>query len=506
MMGRILSLPFIVILMGIAALAMLVPAAYGVTVREWEASRSFFYASILFLVLTSFIGIATVNNTSRPIVRSHLLALLGAYVLLPLMLAVPFVEAVHDTSYLNGYFEMLSSLTTTGATLFDEPARLPDSVHLWRAIVGWLGGFFIWVTAIAILEPLNLGGFEVTARARTALSGAYFSQVSGQADPSQRLARHAARLLPVYTGLTLALWVFLMLAGETPFVAVNHAMSTLATSGISPVGGMSGSEAGLAGEGLVFIFLFFAISRLTFAPETQSESLPRLVRDPEFRMGLLCVVLVPTLLFLRHWIGAFEVAGEENARAAFKALWGGAFTVLSFLSTTGFESADWEGARGWSGLQTPGLILVGLALVGGGVATTAGGVKLLRVYALYKHGARELDRLVHPSSVGGSGTEARHMRRQGAYMAWIFFMLFALSVAVVMAALSLSGLEFEPAMVLTVAALSTTGPLAGVAVEPAVTYSELSDSAKLILGAAMVLGRLETLAIVALFNPGFWRA
>ena len=95
-------------------------------------------------------------------------------------------------------------------------------------------------------------------------------------------------------------------------------------------------------------------------------------------------------------------------------------------------------------------------MIGGGVATTAGGVKLLRVYVLYMHGRRELERLVHPSSIGGSGQRARRLRREGAYVAWIFFMLFAISIAAVMLALSLSGLDFEQSVVLSIAALSTT--------------------------------------------------
>ena len=89
-------------------------------------------------------------------------------------------------------------------------------------------------------------------------------------------------------------------------------------------------------------------------------------------MGILFIIAVPTLLFLRYWWGALEFDDQENLSAALNAFWGAAFTVLSFLSTTGFESTVWHEARGWSGLATPGLILLGLAMVGGGVATTAG--------------------------------------------------------------------------------------------------------------------------------------
>ena len=144
--------------------------------------------------------------------------------------------------------------------------------------------------------------------------------------------------------------------------------------------------------------------------------------------------------------------------------------------------------------------------MGGGVATTAGGVKLLRVYALYKHGMREMDRLVHPSSVAGKGVAARRMRREGASIAWVFFMIFAISIALVMTALAAAGTSFEDAVILSVAALSTTGPVAVVAGESPINYVQLSDASKLIICGAMVLGRLETLAIIALLNPDFWRS
>ncbi|MGO4914834.1 TrkH family potassium uptake protein [Pseudogemmobacter sp. W21_MBD1_M6] len=506
MIARILALPFIVILMGIGAAAMIVPALQAAAVQDFYVARVFLYGAVLFLMLTSLIGIATANYAPKNLARSHLLALVAAFAALPLMLAVPFHEAVRNTSFLNSYFEMVSSMTTTGATLFDDPTRLPGAVHLWRALVGWMGGFLVWVTAVAVLAPMNLGGFEVTSPTALGRSTERFSQISQVAATPERLTRYAAQLFPIYSALTLILWVLLLLAGDVPLVAVCHAMATLSTSGISPVGGLSGAKSGPLGELAVFAFLFFAISRRTFTKDFQSEAEHGLLSDREFRMGLICVIVVPLFLFLRHWVGAVEVDRIQDFGAALRALWGGVFTVLSFLTTTGFASVDWTEARSWSGLQTPGLLLMGLALTGGGVATTAGGVKLLRVYALYMHGSREIERLVHPHSVGGSGAYARRIRREGAYIAWIFFMLFALSITVVMLALSLTGENLETAMVLSVASLSTTGPVAAVATSTPISYAALSEAAKLILAAAMVLGRLETLAIIALLNPDFWRA
>ena len=506
MLARILNLPFLVILMGIGAAAMYVPAIYAYVGDDMRVARVFLYGGTLFLILTAMVGLASAAGTSTNLVRSHLLALLGAFTVLPLMLAVPFHEAVRDTSFLNAYFEMVSSLTTTGATLF-VPDRLPDALHLWRAMVGWMGGFLVWVTAIAVLAPLNLGGFEVTSIDATSNSNGQFSQITNVANASQRLARYAALLFPIYAGLTLILWIALLLAGDASLVAVSHAMSTLSTSGISPVRGLGeGTGSGGFGEVIIFCFLFYAISRRTFSHDKQQRGLRRLREDPEFRIGAFLVIVLPLFLFARHWVAAYDIDLENDLAAALRALWGAAFTVLSFLTTTGFESTDWIDARGWSGLQSPGLILMGLSIIGGGVATTAGGVKLMRVYALYKHGTREMERLLHPSSVGGAGTHARYIRRSGAQISWIFFMLFSMSVAAVMLALSLTGLSFENATVFTISALSTTGPLVGVAAQDTLTYADLGSVAKMILAATMVLGRLETLAIIALLNPALWRS
>ena len=420
------------------------------------------------------------------------------------MLAVPFHHAIRNTSFLNAYFEMVSALTTTGATLF-APERLSLAEHLWRAQVGWMGGLLMWIAAAAILAPLTLGGFEVTAVSEPGQTSAPGAAHRDQADPRQRLGRALAALVPVYVGLTLALWLFLMSAGDVPFVALCHAMSTMATSGISPVGGLANGNAGLAGEMVIFCFLFFALSRMTFSNDTSAARRQGLWNDPEFRIGLSLVGAVPLVLFARHWVASFDVGTEENLVLALRAFWGAAFTTMSFLTTTGFESADWAEAQGWSGLNTPGLILMGLAILGGGVATTAGGVKLLRVFILYLNAKRELERLIHPSSVGRSGLLTRRTRREGAFIAWVFFMIFALTLTALVLAFSAQGIRFEGAFVMSLAGLTNTGPLVALATEMPLPLAQYAPSVKATLAAAMVLGRLEVLAIVVMVSPDLWR-
>ena len=159
MKERLLTFPLILILAGVAALAMMIPGLHALVQEEHRVARAFVYSSILGLVLLFLVGLAMAGRATRGNTDlQNLFSLLMAYTLLPLFLALPFYEGIANTSFINAYFEMVSSLTTTGATMFDTPGRLVDSLHLWRGMVGWLGGLLMWIAASAVLAPLHLGG------------------------------------------------------------------------------------------------------------------------------------------------------------------------------------------------------------------------------------------------------------------------------------------------------------------------------------------------------------
>lgn len=504
-MKRRFDLPLPVVLLGLSALAMYVPALHAVTLRQHGVARAFFYPGTLVLIVTVLLGLATLGFRPRDGARSHLRALILTYLILPPVLALPLSVAVRDTSYINAWFEMVSAFTTTGATLYDTPGRLAPSVHLWRGIVGWAGGFFILLSAAAILAPQNLGGFEIYAPRAVGRVRLEPGQIGPTTDPAQKLLHHAATLLPVYAGLTGALWVALLIAGDPGLVALMHAMAAVSTSGITAPQAFATAQSGLWGEMLLALVLMMSLTRRFLPGGVRIEVRGPIWSDPELRVGLVFLIGVPLALFARHWMGAVQGDLTTDLASAALALWGAFFTVVSFLTTTGFESQGWSEARVWSGLQTPGLILLGLAMMGGGVATTAGGVKLLRIYALYKLGRREMDRLSDPSSVGGGGEAARQMRGEGAFVAFVFFMLFALSLGALNLVLAGLGMPFERALVLSVSALTTTGPMAEVTQLSERGWGGLGDATKVALATAMVVGRLETLALLAFLVPTAWR-
>ncbi|MEC7965663.1 MAG: TrkH family potassium uptake protein, partial [Pseudomonadota bacterium] len=233
---------------GISALSMLVPAAHAFALENAAEGRAFLYSAVLGGLMVALVGIARANLLRRRGEMGNLLALFAGLAALPLFLALPFYEALRTTSYLNAYVEMVSALTTTGAAFF-EADRLSDTLHLWRGMVGWMGGALIWVAAAAILAPLNLGGFEVTATAEPGQSDVLHGRFE-RPDPQRRIIRVAVQLLPIYIGLTFALWVMLTISGDRPLVALIHGMSVMATSGITPLQSAGDAQAGVTGEAI----------------------------------------------------------------------------------------------------------------------------------------------------------------------------------------------------------------------------------------------------------------
>lgn len=508
MMRRILDLPLLVLMLGLAGIAMFVPAAHAFVLRDHELARSFVYMALLVLIFSGMLGLARANVQPRNVARNHLISLALAYVILPPVLALPLIQrAAGGAEFGPAMFEMLSAFTTTGAPVLEGP--LQPSVHLWRALVGWLGGLFALIMVFSVLSPLNLGGVEVATGRIPGRASPAMQQITRVADPSERMARYAGSIFPIYSGLTLGLWLMLVMAGENSFVALCHAMGVLSTSGISPLsGGMAAGQGGRLAEMAVALFLIFALSRkplLRFLGQGGGQGgTADLWRDPELILALGVVGLCGMVLFGAGLFAALTDDQTHGFYQAIHALWGLLFTCLSFLTTSGYVSADWAEWQLWSGLSSPDLLLWALAIIGGGVATTAGGVKLLRVYALLRFAEQELDRVIHPSAVARSraseGT-SRSAMMQGASMAWVFFMIFALSIAAFVAALTVLGVSFDESLVLSLSALTTTGPIVEQSGGIAASYGGQSGLVQGVLALAMVVGRLEALAILAILLP-----
>ena len=485
---------------------MLIPMTFATIAEDWLFARTFFYHALVLGIWGWLLSIAIADRFKGNKFVHYLADVLVGFALLPVLMALPVDYLLPHINFWHAYFEMSSAFTTTGATLLGEGQTIPDVIHLWRGLIAWLGGLFMIIIASTLFFSINLGGFEVYSQGN---KGLLIASVFQRGDLRHQMRRFARVIAPIYIGLTLVLALALIIAGDRPFVAFIHATSVLSTSGISPIGGLENAASGWVGEAMIFAFLLFALSRhhlFLFDSKTRlSNKFAEVKSDREFALAWLIIFGATAVLFLRHFWAAFKLDEAGDISQALTAVWGTVFNVLSFLTTTGFQSQYWRAAQDWSGLGTTVLILMILTMMGGGIATTAGGIKLLRVYALIKHGQREMYRLNFPHSVGGAGMQARALRREGAYAAWIFFMLFLAFLAVGMMAFGLTGLDFENSLILAVSGLSNTGPLIGTVYSDFIGYMQSSAAARWIFCVLMVLGRLEILAVMAVLNPMVWR-
>jgi trk system potassium uptake protein TrkH len=227
--------------------------------------------------------------------------------------------------------------------------------------------------------------------------------------------------------------------------------------------------------------------------------------DKELRLGL-SIVIAFTLLFsfkqLTH--SNFHAGTTESFGSVIELIWGNFFTIFSFITTNGYVSGFWHFSSSPIDLSYTVIILMGLCLFGGGVATTAGGIKLLRISILFKAFSNETGKLLHPSSVTLKNSHMKNLEIS-VFMAWIFFMLFMVSVAILTIFLAVFEMPFEEALLLAVACLSTTGPIIEIAGLDKLLITELSVYSKMALIVGMVLGRLEILVALSLVTFGFNR-
>ena len=491
-MKNVNKIPFLIILMGVFSLAMLLPSIHALYLGLHRVAQAFFYSSLLFLTLTILLGLSLRRPRSQSELKNTLVSLVGFYVFVPFFLAVPLRESLVGINFISLYFEMVSCLTTTGATIFDASFIISEPIHLWRSLVGWLGGFVFLIIVFATLTPLKLGGFEIF---RNDSQYNYVAQAINSQNSEERLLMYGRKLFPIYFIITAVLFFLLLLTGNRAFTSLCLAFSTLSTSGILPYNKGNSLNISFIGQFIVFAFLILSFSH-TFTLSKKFDIIGSLKFGREIRVAFILIVLVMTFLLVSDIFLYLTQNRNVEPLWIFNRVWPRLFSSVSFLATSGFSILPLNGDTP----VIPFFILAGLSIVGGGIATTAGGIKLIRFYALFKHGTNEINRLSHPRSVLGFGAAGKDISQEGAFRSWILFMLFSLFGVVLVTVLGFLGVSLESSVALAVSVLSTNGYLVFSAVD-GFSYNDLLPSVKVWLIAGMIVGRFEVLAILVVLIP-----
>ncbi len=398
--------------------------------------------------------------------------------------AVPYLLAGVISSPVAAFFESVSGFTTTGATVFSEIETLPRGVLLWRALTQWFGGMGIIVLGIAILPFLGVGGMQL-----------FRAEVPGPKPErlAPRIRQTATLLWYVYGGLTAVQAILYLVGGLSLFEAVTHAFTTLSTGGFSP------RNASIAAYDSPFVhyvtILFMYLAGVNFTLHFQAlNRRPGYWKDSEWKFFTF-VVLMATLIMV-----ALNLARSDYAGLGFEpALRDSLFQVVSISTTTGFVSADYEQ---WAvGAQ---FLLLMLMFMGGMAGSTAGGMKAMRIYVLFRQGLAELKRSLHPQAVLPTWL-GKKVVRDATLLRIMAFALFFIGLFVGGAfVMTLLGHDLVTAVGASAASIGNIGPgLGGVGAVD--NFGWMGPVSHLVLIFLMLAGRLEIFTVLVLFHPDLWR-
>ncbi|WP_374690982.1 TrkH family potassium uptake protein [Accumulibacter sp.] len=450
-----------------------------------DGAESAFDEAFLLTAGTGFgLWWVTRRETRDLTIRDGFLMVALVWTVLPVYAAMPLILQL-DASFTDAYFEAVSGLTTTGATVFVGLDDLPVSINFWRTQLVWLGGMGLIVLAVAILPLLGIGGRQM-----------FKAETPGPMKDSKmtpRMAETAKGLWFVYVLISIACTLGYYWAGMTWLDAIMHMFTTMGLGGFSSHDASFGffdspaieavSVAFMLIAGCNFATHFLVVSQRSFRPYAA---------DPE--AGWFLLVTVGSVIGIAVFLDVHEVYPTF-----LEALRYSAFNVVSIATTTGFANTDYALWPFFAPLWM--LFLCSFATSAG---STGGGIKMIRAIVLYKQVYRELARAMHPNAVHPIKIGNSVVPPNILFAVLAFGFIYMVCIVSMTLLLSFSGLEIITALTAVVASINNTGPGLG-EVGPANNFAGLTDFQTWVCTIAMLLGRLEIFTLLVVLTPAFWR-
>jgi trk system potassium uptake protein TrkH len=477
---------FIVFILGsflsILALAMTIPGAMDLFYHD--PNWVYFGEGA---AITGFVGILLMLSFKPEgdpsfEVRETFIFTVSSWVTISLFASLPFMLSGTAPTFTDAFFEAISGLTTTGATVLDNLQYAPPGILLWRALLQWLGGIGIVVMALTILPALKIGGMQ--------LFRSEFSDRSEKYLP--RVSQISLAILSTYLLISAFCAVAYWFAGMRAFEALCFMMSTVSTAGFATSDLSLGAFDNVWIEAVAIVFMLMgSITLLLFTRFLQGDR-KTLWKDSQVRVFLSLIATV--VLFVTLWLWKTDQYDLLNA------LRHGTFTVVSIASTTGFTTVDFSG---WGSF--PLIFFFLLMFVGGCTGSTAGGIKIFRIQILFKAAKTQIRQLRRPHGVFEPLYNMKRLRESEFMSVLAFFALYILCYAALALSLSFCGVDILSSLSGSATILGNVGPGLGTYIGPASHYGDLPEAAKWIVMVGMLVGRLELLAVLILLTPNFWR-
>tara|TARA_Y100000996_G_scaffold413942_1_gene403478 strand:+ start:972 stop:2420 length:1449 start_codon:yes stop_codon:yes gene_type:complete len=470
------------ILLLVLGFFMLIP--YAIQFIYNEKSHSFVSSSFVTIFIGVLFILANLEKEFKLNLKQTFLFSTLAWLMVAIFGSLPFILSPQKFSFSEAFFESMSGITTTGATIITDLDNSPKSILLWRAIMQWLGGIGIIVMAITILPLLRVGGMQLF-------------KMEGSDTAEKILPRTievAFIIISTYLILTLICGLFYWIFGMSIFDSVSHAMTTIATGGFSTHNDSIGFFKNSNIEIIASIFIVLGsipfISYLKFIQGNKTI----FFRDVQIK-GLIYLLLISVaIMFIYLLFIDYESSIFDKIRIS-------SFNVISILSGTGYVTDDF-GLWGKFSL----IFFLFLMFVGGCAGSTACGIKIFRLQMLFIFLKNQVKKLVSPNIVIITKYNNQKISDSFINSVIVFIFSFLFIFFIIAMLLSISGLDFLTSISGAASAISNVGPGLGEVIGPNGNYKAIPDLSKWILSAGMLLGRLELFAVLILFFPSFWRS
>ncbi|PTW62129.1 trk system potassium uptake protein TrkH [Breoghania corrubedonensis] len=469
------------VLLATLGVAMMVPALVDLA-AENDDWRIFAASSLLTMMIGLALWLSSRGSPGSMGLRQAFVMTCLVWIVLSAFGALPLLWSGSVPTYTDAFFEAMSGLTTTGATVIVGLDHAAPGVLFWRAILQWLGGLGIIVMALAVLPMLKVGGMQLFK--------------AEAFDAPEKILPRATQISGIMTlifiGLTGTCAILYHLAGMALDDAIMHAMTTVATGGFSTKDASLGHFDSAAIDWIAVAFMCIgSLPFLLYIKLLRGE--PRaLLRDTQVRTFFMLLAIFILIIWLfQHHSGIHD--GIEGLRYA-------AFNVVSVMTGTGYANADYNA---W-GPFSAGLFFI-IMFIGGCAGSTSCGIKVFRLQVLWASLGQHFNRSVYPNGIFVPRFNGRPIDDNVVAAVQSFFFLYICSFAGLAIALNMTGLDDLTALSGAATAISNVGPGLGEIIGPAGTFQSLNDPAKWVLSFGMLLGRLELLTVLVLFIPRFWR-
>ena len=466
------------------AASMALPWALSAALGD-GAQLAFAYALAATLCAGLALWLATFHERRELQVRDGFLLVALVWTVLPAFATLPLILSIEGLAFTDAYFEAVSGLTASGATVLTRLDALPPSVNIWRGLMIWLGGMGVIVLAVAILPLLGVGGSQLfKAETPTPMKDTKLTP---------RIAETAKGLWLVYVGFTAACMTAYWLAGMSGLDALMHGFTTMGLGGFSTHDASYAYWDSPAIEAVAIAFMLVAaINFATHFLAWRRVSARPYRRDPEAKAMIL--VLALSVLLVAGYLLLTGVYDDFKTALRYAA-----FNVVSVATTTGYANTDY----GHWPIFAP-LLMLFLSSFISCSGSTGSGMKMIRAQILFKQIFRELLRTIHPRVFNPVKVSETPVSNATVFAVLAYLFMYVCSVTLLTLLLTASGLDVITAFSAAVASLNNTGPGLG-EVGPATTYAGLSDIQTWICSFAMLLGRLELFTLLVVLTPAFWR-